>query len=175
MTPAFRRATGADRTALEALQEAAYAGNRALLGVEPLPLLADYGAILATMEVWLAESATDGGLAGALILEVRAEDLLIWSLATDPGARGSGLGRSLLGFAETRAHAHGRRLVRLYTGEKLTANIAWYGRHGYALERIEELADRRAVHMVKRLDSPFPPAVNTLEGGNMVAAPGGKA
>jgi hypothetical protein len=41
--------------------------------------------------------------------------------------------------------------MRLYTGEKLTGNIAWYGRHGYAIERIEQMPDRTAVHMVKTL------------------------
>ena len=45
----------------------------------------------------------------------------------------------------------GREPLRLYAGEKLQANIAGYGRQGYALERIEALADRNLVHMVKHL------------------------
>jgi hypothetical protein len=35
--------------AVVALQRAAYARNRSLLGVEPLPLLADYASILRSM------------------------------------------------------------------------------------------------------------------------------
>jgi hypothetical protein len=43
-----------DLPALLALQRAAYARNWTLLGVEPLPLLADYADIMRDMEVWLA-------------------------------------------------------------------------------------------------------------------------
>ena len=32
----------------------------------------------------------------------------------------------MLAFAETRARALGRTCIRLYTGEPLTVNIAWY-------------------------------------------------
>jgi ribosomal protein S18 acetylase RimI-like enzyme len=145
----LRRATAADVDALTALQRAAYARNRDLLGVEPLPLLADYADILSRHEVWLAEG--EQGLVAALILEPRQDDLLIWSVATHPRAQGRGLGRRLLAAAEARAAALGRRVMRLYTGEQLTANIAWYGRHGYAVERVEQMPDRRAVHMVKTL------------------------
>jgi len=41
--------------------------------------------------------------------------------------------------------------MRLYTGEPLSANIAWYRRHGYAVEQVEQMPDRRVVHMVKTL------------------------
>jgi ribosomal protein S18 acetylase RimI-like enzyme len=147
--PGLRRADTGDVVAVTALQFAAYAKNRALLGVEPLPLRADYGKILADYETWLAESAD--GLDGVLILEPRTDDLLIWSIATAPRLHGRGLGRRLLAFAEERARAHGLSIVRLYTGEKLTGNIAWYERHGFAREWIEDMGDRRAVHMMKRL------------------------
>jgi ribosomal protein S18 acetylase RimI-like enzyme len=145
----LRRASSADVEDVSALQHAAYARNRAILGVEPLPLLADYAAILADYEVWLAERG--GILEGVLILELRPDDLLIWSVATAPNAQGRGIGRGLLAAAEERAVALGRGTMRLYTGEKLTGNVAWYRRHGYSVERTEQLADRRAVHMVKRL------------------------
>src|SRR5437588_12712639 len=94
------RADLGDLAAITALQRAAYARNRPLLGVEPLPLLADYGAVMRDMEVWVSEE--DARLVGALILEPRAEDLLIWSIAADPAAQGSGLGRALLAAAEQR-------------------------------------------------------------------------
>jgi RimJ/RimL family protein N-acetyltransferase/GNAT superfamily N-acetyltransferase len=145
----LRRANAGDLDAVVAFQRAAYANNRVLLGVEPQPLQADYTKILAAYETWLYESAD--GLDGVLILEPRREDLLIWSIATAPRLHGRGLGRRLLAAAEERARAFGFAAMRLYTGEKLTHNIAWYERHGYARERVEQLADRRAVHMVKRL------------------------
>jgi ribosomal protein S18 acetylase RimI-like enzyme len=147
----LRRATLVDIDAVTAFQRAAYHKNRALLGVEPLPLLADYSKIIDSYETWLLQR--DGRLDGVLILEPRADDLLIWSIATAPAAQNRGVGRTLLAATEERARALGRSVIRLYTGEPLTGNIAWYQRHGYAIERVEALAaDRRIVHMSKKLD-----------------------
>ncbi|WP_293856519.1 GNAT family N-acetyltransferase [uncultured Alsobacter sp.] len=145
----LRRAVPADLGPVVALQQAAYAANRIVLGVEPLPLKADYAAILRDDEVWLAEDAN--GLTGVLVLQPRTDDLLIWSVAIDPRAQGTKLGNVLLGAAEDRARQLGRPIVRLYTGQKLTRNVAWYSRHGYLVERVEALADRTAVHMMKPL------------------------
>jgi len=146
----LRRAGAADVARVTALQRAAYARNRPILGVEPLPLLADYTEIFSSYEVWLDEGAD--GLAGVLILELRPDDMLLWSVATAPAMRGTGLGNRLLAASEARARELGRRCVRLYTGEQLVDNIAWYERHGYVRERIEQLDDRRIVHMAKHLD-----------------------
>jgi ribosomal protein S18 acetylase RimI-like enzyme len=147
----LRRATLADLDAVTAFQRAAYDKNRALLGVEPLPLLADYSDVINSYETWLLER--DGRLDGVLIVEARADDLLIWSIATAPAAQKGGVGGMLLAATEERARALGRSVIRLYTGEPLTGNIAWYQRHGYAIERVEALAaDRRIVHMSKKLD-----------------------
>ncbi|WP_406854905.1 GNAT family N-acetyltransferase [Alsobacter sp. KACC 23698] len=143
----LRRATPDDLGALVALQRAAYAQNRALLGVEPLPLQADYEAVLRDWEVWLADGPA--GLAGALILELRPDDLLIWSVAADPGAQRSGFGNRLLAAAEERARQLGRTAIRLYTGQALTHNVAWYSRKGYRVESVEPMPDRILVHMVK--------------------------
>lgn len=145
----LQRAGSGDFEPLLALQRGAYARNRPLLGVEPLPLLADYVAILRDMEVWVARAS--GKLAGALILEPRAEDLLLWSIATDPAAQRSGLGRALLDATEMRARQLGLSVVRLYTGARLQHLIDWYGRHGYAVERVEVLSDRSITHMIKHL------------------------
>jgi ribosomal protein S18 acetylase RimI-like enzyme len=146
----LRRAGATDVAAVNALQHAAYARNRTVLGLEPLPLTVDYATIVADYEVWLWEEGD--ALEGVLILETRAEDLLIWSVAVAPEVQGKGIGNRLLRVAEARARELGRRKVRLYTGEKLTGNIAWYERHGFARERIEVVGERRLVHMVKGLD-----------------------
>jgi ribosomal protein S18 acetylase RimI-like enzyme len=145
---ALRRATIGDLPAVTALQRAAYAKNRAILGVEPLPLLADYAEILSHYEVYLAEREA---LDGVLILEPRADDLLIWSVATSPAAQGRGVGNTMLAFAETRARALGLPCIRLYTGDKLAFNIAWYTRHGYAHESTEQMSDRVRVNLIKQL------------------------
>jgi ribosomal protein S18 acetylase RimI-like enzyme len=145
----FRRATDADLTRVQNLQAEAYARNRRLLGMEPLPLQADYSEIFHTMEVWLAEER--GLLQGVLILQPRPGDLLIWSIATAPDAQGHGLGPIMLDAAEVRAGQLGRSVIRLYTGSKLDTLIGWYHRHGYEIERTEKLADRELTHMTKTL------------------------
>jgi len=147
--PKLRRATFDDLAALVALQRAAYAPNRVILGVEPLPLIADYEDILARYETWVVDG--EQGLDGALILEAQADHLLIWSISTAPTAQQRGLGGRLLAHAEARAAALGKRTLKLYTGEKLTGNIAWYQRHGYVIEGIEARTGRNVVHMAKNL------------------------
>ena len=146
---ALKRAAANDLDAVVALQRAAYAKNRPLLGVEPLPLLADYRQVFADYEVWLAESAS--ALDGALILEPRADDLLIWSVAVAPAAQGRGVGNVMLRFAEKRARQLGRTCIRLYTGAPLTSNIAWYKRQGYVHESTEDMGDRVVVNLIKHL------------------------
>lgn len=146
----LRRACPDEAEKVAAFQRAAYARNRDILGVEPIPLQADYAGVLKASEVWLHEN--DGLLAGVLILEPRPDDLLIWSVATAPGARRRGIGNGLLAFAEIRARELGRTAMRLYTGEPLVDNIAWYKRRGYAIERTEAKSDRRIVHMLKNLE-----------------------
>jgi GNAT superfamily N-acetyltransferase len=145
----LRRAGPGDFAALVALQHAAYAPNRELMGVEPLHLLADYRVVLAEREVWVL----DGGacLRAALILEPRNDYLFIDSVATEPSSQGQGLGRALLAAAETRSQELGYSTLRLCTHEALADRIAWYGRHGFAFDRREAMSDRVAVHMVKHL------------------------
>jgi ribosomal protein S18 acetylase RimI-like enzyme len=145
----FRRAEAGDRRAVEALQHAAYARNRRLLGVEPLPLQADYADIFAAMEVWLAEER--GVLRGALILEPRADDMLIWSIAASPDAQRQGIGQIMLDAAEVRARQLDLSTMRLNTGAVLETLVHWYHRHGYEVERLEELPDRKVLHMIKHL------------------------
>jgi GNAT superfamily N-acetyltransferase len=152
---ALRRGGATDLEGLLALQQGAYAKNRPLLGVEPIPLLADYARILRTMEIWVFER--DGRLLGALILKPRPDDLLIWSVAVHPSAQGRGIGRALLAAADERARQIGRTVVRLYTGTPLAHLVTWYGRHGYTIERIEALSDRSITHMIKHLGPPLEP------------------
>ncbi|MDE2361871.1 MAG: GNAT family N-acetyltransferase [Hyphomicrobiales bacterium] len=146
----MRRASGDDLDKVVALQKAAYAENEALLGARPLPLEADYAKILQEMEAWLCES--ERGVDGALILEWRPDDLLIWSVAAHPQARSAGVGKRLLALAHERARDMQRGTIRLYTASVYARNLAWYARNGFREEWRERLGDRTRVHMVKTLD-----------------------
>lgn len=155
----LRRASLEDLDAILAVQHAAYAGNRILLGVEPVPLLWDYARVMREQEVWVleaerrpgADAAQAGALAGVLVLQPRPDDLLVASLSVAPMEQGKGIGSLLLAASEARGRALGRLTLRLYTGEPLAANIHWYRRKGYSIERVEQMPDRRLVHMAKAL------------------------
>ena len=144
----LRRAVEGDLARVVAIQRAAYAHNRELLGVEPLPLMADYAQIFRDYEIWVT---AEGAIESVLILEPRATDLLIWSIATDPQRQQAGLGRAMLAAAELRAQELGLDTMRLYTGATLSHLVDWYTRNGYAMERIEEGSDRTIAHMVKSI------------------------
>ena len=148
----LRRAVAADRDALVAMQEDAYAPNRAILGGTPTPLTWDYATVLAAREVWLAEDAS--GIVGALILEIGPDDIYIDSVAVAQRAKALGVGNTLLALAETRGAEEQRGVVRLTANALMVFNVDWYGRKGYAVEEVEVAGDRRRVHMAKILARP---------------------
>ena len=137
-----------------AFQHFVYAENRAIIGVEPIPLLADYEDIFARMEIWIEGHAND--LKGVAILDLEQDksrsDLYLWSIATNPHFRKSGIGNQLLAFVEQRAHALGYQSISLSTNSFLTDRIAWYARHGFAITHNETMQDRVIVHMRKLLE-----------------------
>lgn len=160
---ALRRVELRDLDGILALQKAAYARNAEILGLTPLPLLADYRALLAEKEVWVLEAdeggvrsagadpAGDTALSACLILEPGPDTLTLWSLATRPGAQGKGIGRALLAATEARARALDLKQLSLITGSPLRHLVAWYGRHGWRVAREEKLPDRSITHMAKQL------------------------
>ncbi|MEJ8572876.1 GNAT family N-acetyltransferase [Microbaculum marinum] len=146
---ALRRADLADLDAVEALQQAAYAGNGQILGVTPIPLQWDYRAVFADAEVWLLEEGED--LAGVLIVTPHRDHLYVDSIGVAPDRMGKGAGNALLSAAESRARSLELPELRLITGEKLVSNVDWYRRKGFGIAEIEAMPDRRAVHLSKRL------------------------
>ena len=153
MNAAARLAVPSDRAALERLQHAAYARNQAIIGSVPVPLAWDYGEILATCETWVIDGA-DGAIAAALILRTRPDDLYIENISVDPGLAALRAWQPAPGLGPGAGAGAGQDDPRLLTNALLADNIAWYGRHGFRVERIEELAGRRLTHMVKTADEP---------------------
>ncbi len=145
----IRAATAADRAAIEAIVAAAYAKWPPLIGLRPRPMDEDYAEVLARGDVWVAER--DGAPVGALVLLADAESLLIENVAVDPAHQGEGVGRELLAPAEAAARARGLGALRLYTHQKMEANIALYGRLGYRETRRESEAGFARVFMEKNL------------------------
>lgn len=144
-----RPATAADVDAITALVRAAYAKYVPRMGMEPLPMTADYGKAVRDEQVWVLE---DGGEVIAVLGLVPGGDhLLIENVAVAPGRQGRGLGRKLLAFAEKQAQRRGFREMRLYTAEAMSENFALYSRLGYEETERKTVADIPRVYMSKQL------------------------
>jgi ribosomal protein S18 acetylase RimI-like enzyme len=144
----IRLAEAADRTAVEAIVRAAYEPWVPVIGTDPLPLGADYGALISAERVYILEN---GAVDALIVLDSEDGVLLIDNVAVRPDRQGRGLGRRLMAFAEFRARSLELPALRLYTNEKMTSNIGLYESLGYRETGREVIDGRYAVHMRKEL------------------------
>lgn len=126
----IRRATAADRNAVEAIVRAAYSPYVERIGKPPGPMLDNYAALIAEGAVSVFEDA-GGEIAAIVVLLSKPDHLLLDNVAVRPGRQGQGLGRRLIDFADSEARRLGYHELRLYTHEKMTENIALYRRVGF--------------------------------------------
>ena len=145
----IRQATSEDVHEVERVVAAAYEPWIAVLGGRPIPMDADYAALVDEGTVSLVE--TEGAIAAVLVLEHHDDHLLLENVAVDPGAQGRGLGSHLLAHVEEEARARALPEVRLYTNVLMASNIAWYERHGFVWTSEDGTPPRRRVWLTKRL------------------------
>jgi GNAT superfamily N-acetyltransferase len=132
----MRPAESGDVAAIEAIVERAYGVYVERIGMRPGPMGDDYARLVGEGLVTVAD---DGGVAGLIVLVEKPAALLIENVAVDPSRQGEGIGGALLAFAEAEARRAGLGRVALYTHEKMSENLALYGRLGYLVdERREE-------------------------------------
>ena len=147
---ATRRATHGDAPAVTAVVRAAFAAYvERLGGVEPWPMRLDYAEIITDGHTWVADDA--GGVVGVLVLEDRADHLLVEVIAVAPGRQGSGVGQRLMGLADEQAVERGYDEVRLFTNAQMTENLAYYPRQGYVETHRDEVNGFHRVFFAKRL------------------------
>lgn len=147
--PTLRRATADDVAGIAGLTDAAYSKYIAEIGRKPQPMTTDYAPMVRDHPVWVLE--IEQQLAGVLVLQHEAENMLIYSVAIAPEYQKRGLGRLLLAHAEQQARQAGYDVVRLYTNGKMEANIALYSRLGYRETGRETYPGGTVVHMTKQL------------------------
>ncbi|HEY0375084.1 MAG TPA: GNAT family N-acetyltransferase [Amnibacterium sp.] len=152
MTPHIRRATSADADRAAVITRAAYSPWVPVIGREPAPMSADHAALAREGALWIADD-DDGRSVGVLVLRAEPDHLLVQSVAVDPDAQRSGVGRALLAFAEQHALEAGLPELRLYTHERMTTNIALYERLGYRITRRAEQDGFARVHLAKRVQA----------------------
>ena len=133
MPTAIRRASAGDATAAAEITSAAYGVYIERIGREPAPMGADFGALIAAGEVWVA--ADQDRVVGVVRLGDTA--LLLESVAVDPANQGRGIGRSLIDHAQRVARDAGLGAVELYTNAHMTENLRLYPSLGF------DLVDRR--------------------------------
>lgn len=142
----MRLAGAGDLVAVERLVHDAYTPWIEVVGMRPLPMEADYAALIAAGRVHVTD-----GLEGLIVLVPEDGVLLVDNVAVRPGLHGKGIGRALLAYAEEEARRLGLPALRLYTNVKMTANIALYESLGYVETGREGIEGRSAVLMRKPL------------------------
>ncbi|OAR27586.1 acetyltransferase [Streptomyces sp. ERV7] len=131
----IRLATDDDIARVKEVTDAAYGHYVERIGVVPAPMEDDHGANVAAGRVFV----TGDPVVGLLVLVPEADHLFLDSVAVHPDAKGSGLGRRLLAYAEAHAGRLGLPEVRLYTNAKMWENRRLYPRLGY--EFVERRVD----------------------------------
>ena len=142
MTPRLARAEEAG--AVRDLVRAAYAHYVPRLGREPLPMTDDYAARIAAGQAWWLPGV-------AVLVLVDEEGLLLDNIAVAEAARGQGIGRALIAFAEAEARRRGHARMWLYTNEMMGENLALYTRLGFRETHRETQMEFRRVFMERWL------------------------
>lgn len=149
MHPDPRPAILADRQAIEEIVRDAYSPYIRRIGRPPGPMLDDYEFLIDKGSVYVVD--LEGTIQGIVVLIPEQDAMLLDNVAVAPSAKGTGIGRRLLEFAERSARAAGYRAIRLYTHETMTENIALYSRIGYTETHRAEEKGLKRVFMVKHL------------------------
>jgi GNAT superfamily N-acetyltransferase len=124
-----RLANASDAVAALACVVAAFEPYIERIGKAPAPMLLDYPTLIADGRVWVAELGTQ--VEGVIVQYETPDGFYIDTVATTAKARGTGVGRALLQFAESEAARRGYESVYLCTNSKMTENQVLYPKIGY--------------------------------------------
>lgn len=145
----LRPAKEEDAAAVTECVHAAYRHYVERIGRAPAPMSDDYGKAICEGRVTVVESSRR--IVGVLVLGAVNAEFLLENIAVQPSEQGKGVGGALITNAEAEARRRGFASICLYTNEKMTENLAWYAKLGYAeFDRRTENGLRR-VYMRKRL------------------------
>jgi ribosomal protein S18 acetylase RimI-like enzyme len=125
----IRAATADDLPMVRACAVNAYGKYVERIGKKPAPMIADFGAIQARGELFVAES--DGVVIGFVVFYPKDGAMHLENVAVTLSALGTGVGSRLIAFAETSAQERGFNKIELYTNEKMFENFSYYEAKGY--------------------------------------------
>ena len=127
--PVIRAAALSDADATRACVLAAFEPYIERIGKPPAPMLLDFPALIAAGQVWVAQRGAR--IDGVLVQYETPAGFYIDTVASSPRARGTGVGRMLLQFAEAEARRRGYDSIYLATNSKMVENQALYSKVGY--------------------------------------------
>ncbi|KAH8695240.1 N-acetyltransferase GCN5 [Talaromyces proteolyticus] len=149
MSVNIRLADASDQPPIEEIVKQAYTPYIARIGQPPGPMLDDYATLINNQHIHIAEQ--DSIIKGFLVLIPQQDSMLLDNIAVSPSAQGMGIGRILLDFAEQAARDAGYVVIKLYTHETMTENIAIYSKLGYLETRRVLERGLKRVYMAKSL------------------------
>ena len=129
MQPLIREATTNDAVSAKLCVVSAFSKYIERIGKEPAPMLLDFSAQVEERHVWVAE--LDTAVVGVLVQYETEFGFYIDTVAVLPNFQGTGVGRSLLLFAEQEAMRRNFGSIYLCTNSKMTENQVLYPRAGY--------------------------------------------
>ncbi|WP_085033159.1 GNAT family N-acetyltransferase [Ensifer aridi] len=152
----FRLAYMEEADLVQAISARAYIpAYTAVIGGAPKPAFEDYRPRIERGEVWIAELGTEP--VGILVMEDAPSHMLIYSVAVEPSHQGKGVAKATLGHAERIACGKGKPELRLYTNQKMRANLRLYSTCGFSVLRCRPHPSRSGeflVDMSKRTEPP---------------------
>jgi ribosomal protein S18 acetylase RimI-like enzyme len=146
----MRAAEPGDVAAVLACVKAAYEQYVAAMGRKPAPMLADYPQLIDDGFVRVAVAGET--IVGVLVMWPEPDHLYVDNIAVLPEAQGTGLGQMLLAEADAAARRSGRGEIRLYTNEKMTANLTYYARRGFVETHRAEAEGYNRVYFSRQVD-----------------------
>jgi GNAT superfamily N-acetyltransferase len=127
--PIVRPASTADAADALACVVDAFSPYIERMGKPPGPMLLDYPALIDAGCVWVAERGAR--IEGVLVQFETPDGFYVDTVASSARARGTGVGRTLLEFAEREAARRGFASIYLCTNSKMTENQVFYPKIGY--------------------------------------------
>lgn len=126
----IRRASASDEARIRDCTEQAYARYVPLIGRRPAPMNADFAALIAAGDVYVAMDDRES-FQGFVAFYTENDHVQLEIIAVLPTLAGQGIGRTLVDFCEETARRRGANAVHLYTNEKMVENLSIYPRLGY--------------------------------------------
>ncbi len=125
----IRQAKRSDLNDIQACATEAYSKYVQRVGKPPAPMVADFANQIDQQQIWVG--VIDNHVAGYVVLYPLTNSMHLENVAILSRYVGQGIGRQLIGFAESEARRLSLDAVELYTNIKMTENIAYYPKLGY--------------------------------------------